>query len=381
MSAPCVSVLMTTYNGERFLGKAIESILSQSFTDLELIVVDDGSTDSSASIIRSFSKHDSRVRGIFFNRNLGVPKAANCALRATRGKYIARMDSDDLCHPDRLAKQVAYLEKHSEIFVLGCRSMNIDEWDKKKNGIRTDVPFRCGRLLIARRITDGEYFVHHPTLMMRKFCLEELGGYREIFPIGEDLDLCARLLERYGAVFENLSERLYFYRRYKESLTKRHSFDIHVKIQILILYSTFCRTQGIGDPLTKIKKLNFRNLPLSNSMKKNFEKIAFVLSFSSIPYQCDKEFYLASLLHMEKLLSDLPCILQALPSSFFLCVKRSRPFIRLARAWVRHGYWFMGIKCIAFAFMTAPIGSLIFFFKSFIFHISRFARRLFYVHS
>ncbi len=381
MFFPRVSVLMTTYNGERFLSQAIESILSQSFADLELIIVDDGSTDSSASIIRSFSARDSRVRGIFLDRNLGVAKAANRGLRATRGKYIARMDSDDLCHPDRLAKQVTYLEKYPEIFVLGCRSANIDEFGKRTSSMKGEVPFSCGHLLIARRMAEGQYFVVHATLMIRKFCFEELRGYREIFPIGEDIDLCARLLERYGAVFENLSERLYFYRRYKESLTERYSFDIHVKIQILILCSTFCRTQGMSDPLAKIKKLNFHNLPLPNTMKKRFEEITFVLFFSSIPYQDDREFYLASLLRVGESLSNLPCILQDLPPSLFLYVKRSQPFIHLARAWMRQGYWFMGGKCIAFAFMTNPVDSLIFFSKRSVFHSSCFVRRLFCVHS
>ena len=379
MSTPRVSVVMTTYNGVRFLGKAIESILYQSYMDLELIVVDDGSTDSSASVIRSFCARDSRVRGIFLKTNLGVAKAANRGLRVTRGEYIARMDSDDLCHRDRLAKQVSYLEKHPEIFVLGCRSVNIDEWDKRKNSAKDKMNFCCGRLLLARRMAEGEYLVVHASLVVRKFCFEEVGGYRECFPMGEDLDFYTRILERYGAVFENLSERLYYYRRYKESLTNVYSLDIHVKIQALVFYSALCRTQGKRDPLAKVKRLNFCNLPLPNTMKKHLEEIIFLLSFSSILYQDDKEFYLANLRRAENLLSNLSCISKDLPPPFSLYVKYSQPFIHLAHAWLGYGYWFKGIRCIALAFMTYPWASVIFFFKRFVFHSSRFIGRLFCV--
>ncbi len=379
MSTPRVSVVMTTYNGERFLNKAIESILYQSFINFELIVVDDGSTDSSASVIRSFCAHDPRVRGIFLKQNLGIPKAANRGLRVARGEYVARMDSDDLCHPDRLAKQVAYLERHSDVFVLGCRSADIDERDKRKNRAKGKVPFRCGRLSIARRMADGEYLIHHPTLMIRKFCYEELGGYREFFPIGEDIDLYARLLERYGAVFENLSERLYYYRRYKESLTERYSSELHIKVQVLVVYSAFCRTQGMNDPLAKVKELNFCNLPFPNVVKRHIEDVIFLLSYSPVFNQNHRASHLSSIVRAGRLMSNLPCIIKNLPFSFFLYIKHSNPFIRLARAWLGHGYWFKGIKCIVFAFITEPIGSTVFFFKRFVFHISHVVRRLFRV--
>ena len=265
MAAPRVSVLMTNYNGERFLASAIVSILEQSYKDFELIVVDDGSTDSSPAILRAFVSQDSRIKGFYFPHNRGFPCALNYGLARVRGEYVARMDSDDLCHRDRLAKQVSYLEKHHEIFVLGCRSVNIDEWDKRKNNAKDEVPFRCGRLLIARRMAEGEYLVLHASLMIRKFCLEELGGYREIFPIGEDIDLYARLFDRYGAVFENLSERLYSYRRYKESLTGQHNFSQHAWVQTLVMYSARCRREGRPDPLDKARSLRLSSLPVSSS--------------------------------------------------------------------------------------------------------------------
>ena len=381
MFIPKVSVLMANYNGERFLASAIVSVLEQSYKNFELIVVDDGSTDFSPAILRAFVLQDPRVKAFYRSRNRGFACALNYGLARVRGEYVARMDSDDLCHRDRLLKQVSYLEKHPEIFVLGCRSVNIDEWGKRRNSGKDEVTFRRGRLLIARRMAEGEYLVVHASLVVRKFCFEEVGGYRELFPIGEDIDLYARLLERYGAIFENLPERLYSYRRYKESLTMIYSSEAHIKVQTLVMYSAFCRTQGMNDPLAKVKKLNFNRLPLSSNMRKNFENIVFLLSFSPTFCQDNRVSHLADIVRAERLLSNLPCILQDLPPSFFLYVKRSQPFIRLSRAWLGQGYWFKGSKCIALAFMTDPWASMNFFFKRLVFHSSRFVGRLFRVFS
>ncbi len=281
MFTPKVSVLMAAYNGERFLEKAIESILSQSFTDLELIVVDDGSTDSSASIIRWFSVHDKRVRGIFLDRNLGVAKAANRGLRATRGKYVARMDADDLCHRDRLAKQVAYLERHPDIYMLGCGYQNIDE-----HGVRVrmwDVPLFSGRAFLERCVKKGVYPLLHASLMTRRFCFEELAGYREIFYLGEDLDLYARMRDRYGAVFGNLSERLYSYRRYGASMTMSSDSSEHALVCVLAQYSSECRRSKVSDPLTGAQDLSLSSLPVSSRERLVLSDRVFVLSLTDLP--------------------------------------------------------------------------------------------------
>ena len=103
---------MPVYNGERYLAEAIASVLGQTYADFEFIIVDDGSTDGSAVIIGEFVERDSRIRFIRLERNLGQANARNAGIEATSGKYVAMMDCDDVCLPDRLRKQMNFLEAH-----------------------------------------------------------------------------------------------------------------------------------------------------------------------------------------------------------------------------------------------------------------------------
>ena len=281
MFSPKVSVLMANYNGERFLASAIVSVLEQSYKNFELIVVDDGSTDSSPAILRAFVLQDPRVKVFYRSRNRGFACALNYGLARVRGKYIARMDSDDLCHRDRLAKQVAYLDKHPDIYMLGCGYKNIDE-----HGARVrawDVPFFCGPALLERCIKKGIYPLLHASFMVRRFCLEELTGYREIFRIGEDLDLYARMRDRYGGVFENLSERLYSYRRYGASLTGASDSSEHALVRVLVQYSSECRRLELSDPLSGAKDLSLSSLSVSSRERLVLSDRVFVLSLTDLP--------------------------------------------------------------------------------------------------
>src|SRR3712207_3671984 len=111
--SPKVTVLMAVYNGEAYLREAVDRILGQTFTDLEFLVVSDGSTDGSAEILRSYA--DPRLRVVENERNLKLIASLNRGLELARGEYVARMDADDVSLPDRLAKQVAYLEARPEV--------------------------------------------------------------------------------------------------------------------------------------------------------------------------------------------------------------------------------------------------------------------------
>lgn len=123
---PLISVVMPVYNTEAYVGEAIESVLNQTFTDFELIIVDDGSTDRSLEIINSFAKKDSRIR-IFVNEsNLGVSKAITRGFKLARGKYIARMDADDICLPHRFEKQIGFMQENPGVGLLGTWGKVID---------------------------------------------------------------------------------------------------------------------------------------------------------------------------------------------------------------------------------------------------------------
>ena len=284
MSSPRLSVLLPLYNGERFLSEAIVSVLEQTFTDFELLIVDDGSSDGSASIVRSFSARDSRIRGFFLGKNVGISAAMNRGLREARAPLIARMDCDDICAPSRFAKQVAYMDKHEDIYMLGCASVNMDEYGNRIKGLKNSkVPFAIGRKRISDCIDKGSYPLLHPTLMYRTAAVLALGGYREIFSIGEDIDLYKRMLNCYGDVFANLSSKLYFYRRYPGSSTQMNNLLKHSLVQTLIHYSSECRARGLSDPLASARELSFSSLVISAKERKRLEALHFFNSLYSFP--------------------------------------------------------------------------------------------------
>ena len=273
MSNPRLSVLMPLYNGERFLPEALESILSQTFTDFELLVVDDGSSDGSASIVRLFSARDSRIRGFFLDKNVGISAAMNRGLREARAPLIARMDCDDYCDPCRFAKQVSYMDKHAGIYMLGCRSVNTDERGNRIKGKEYNVAFAKGSRQIFVHIRRGRYPLLHATLMYRTAAVLSLGGYREILTIGEDDDLYERMLTHYGCVFANLSNILYFYRRISSSNTRQYNSKKHRWVIALIRYSAEFIRQGLSDPLDFVKDLSF---PPLATPKDEFNIIKFL---------------------------------------------------------------------------------------------------------
>ena len=112
-----ISVVMSVYNGEKYLREAIDSILSQTYQNFEFIVIDDCSSDNTSYILKSYT--DARMQIIRNDRNLKLPASLNKGLKIAKGKYIARMDADDIAMPDRFAKQVEYLEEHSDVAVVG----------------------------------------------------------------------------------------------------------------------------------------------------------------------------------------------------------------------------------------------------------------------
>ena len=123
---PGVSVIMSVFNGEDFLADAIKSVLNQTFTNFEFIIVDDGSNDSSLAIIQSFQELDSRIK-IIVHKNQGLAKSLNIGIEHSIGKYIARIDADDLCYESRLEKQYAFMEENHAVDLIGSSVDVINE--------------------------------------------------------------------------------------------------------------------------------------------------------------------------------------------------------------------------------------------------------------
>lgn len=211
MHSPIVSVVMPVYNGSKYLKEAIDSILNQTFTDFELIVVNDGSTDDSEKIILSYN--DQRIRYLKNKQNSGICTTLNKGLNNANGKYIARMDCDDISMPERLAKQVGYLECHPDIGALGTDIITFGEGraDKYFNFVHNHYECRAGLLFFT--------CFAHPTVMLRASIINEYDlRYDDEYRGLEDYELWYRMSEY--TEMTNLPEALIKYRLHKAQLTQ-----------------------------------------------------------------------------------------------------------------------------------------------------------------
>ncbi len=211
--SPQVSVMMAVYDAEDHLAAAIESIQSQTFTDFELIAVDDGSRDGSLAILERHAARDQRLR-VIARPHAGVVSTRNAALTAARADFVAVMDADDIAHPERLARQVAHLRAQPEILALGAGVEIIDPegWPIR----RLKVPLDHASIDAALMRGRGEALVH-PVVMFRRDAMLAVAGYREGCDSVEDLDLYLRLAER--GHLANLPETLLQYRHHLHKST------------------------------------------------------------------------------------------------------------------------------------------------------------------
>jgi glycosyltransferase involved in cell wall biosynthesis len=200
---PQVSVVMPVYNGQRWLRQAVESILAQTLSDLEFIVVDDGSTDGSADTVQSYA--DPRIR-LIRQANQGEVTARNNGTLAACGDYVTFLDADDLAEPQRLAVQRRFLVRHPEVAAAGCSVRVIDErgrpifLQRAPTGVE-----RCRRRLFA-----GRFYSYGACLMMRREGYLAAGMQRPYFRSQCDVDLMLRLAER--RAIDNVPDVLYRYR-------------------------------------------------------------------------------------------------------------------------------------------------------------------------
>lgn len=206
---PSVSIVMSVFNGERFVLEAVSSILNQSLTDVELIVINDGSTDGTLRILQSIN--DSRII-LIHQGNVGLTKSLNRALSLAKGEFIARQDADDVSFPNRLQTQVQFLRENQGIALVGSAVKVIDtEGDE----LTTFNP-PCDAPTIRQKLKSYNCF-WHGSVIFRRSCLEVLGGYNELFTTAQDYDFWLRFAEKYELA--NLPEPLYAYRFNPDAVT------------------------------------------------------------------------------------------------------------------------------------------------------------------
>lgn len=227
---PLVSVILPVYNGAKTIKRAVESILVQSFSNFELIIINDGSNDETPQILNSFT--DSRIK-ILHQENSGITVALNKGVEAANGKYIARMDADDISLPERLEKQVNFLEAHPDIAVVGCANKIIYQDGKEAVRYRAFTHNEIMKNFV--KITP----VPHSSVIMRKDALIDVGlydpktdGSKKIW-MTEDYDLWVRFAKK-GYKFANLPDILLINEREATSITRSVSLIYLLKMRVII---------------------------------------------------------------------------------------------------------------------------------------------------
>jgi glycosyltransferase involved in cell wall biosynthesis len=237
-SPPKVSVLMPVRDGERYIARAIDSILTQTLSDLELIIVDDGSVDSSPTIVNDYASRDPRIRVARNEFPEGMSAALNRAAAQASASLLARLDSDDIALPDRLEKQQRWLDSRQEVAVLGGAMIYIDPRGRKMSTAVMSLEPN-----VAIREAPA---IAHPTVMMRRDAFRAVGGYRRAFDGAEDYDLWLRIGER--ALMANLNEVATYYRSHPGQATK-HSRGRGPALVTLARELAALRRSGWADPI------------------------------------------------------------------------------------------------------------------------------------
>jgi len=240
---PEVSVVMPVRNGARWLRDAVESVLSQTFTDLELLIIDDGSADETSSIAEEYARGDRRVH-IIRQSGLGLVAALNRGISEARAPFIARLDSDDLAASERIERQLGFLRTHPEIGLLGSWAEKIDARGKHVGWLK---PETRPRELIAILQSRNPFI--HSSIMLRTEIARRLGGYRGAFKAAEDYDLWLRVAE--VTTIANLPEVLIRYRWHAGNVIKRDALRQAFSAR-LAQNCAEMRREGFGDPANHI---------------------------------------------------------------------------------------------------------------------------------
>lgn len=246
MNKPLVSVVLVACNVDRFLAESIESILCQTFSDFEFIIVDYGSTDSSKGIVTHYAERDPRVRQHDIP-HCGLAEARNAACFLAQGKYIAVMDADDVAVPERLMRQVNFMEKNPEVGVVG----GAVEWINAAGKALVTYGNPAGDREIQSALLE-RCPLWQPTALMRRDAFMDVGGYRPPFAPAEDYDLWLRMAEHFQIA--NLGEVILKYRIHPYQVSMRKLAQQSLGI-LAAQASASSRKHGIPDPLDSLKEI------------------------------------------------------------------------------------------------------------------------------
>ena len=247
MSDPALSVAMSVYNGASHLALAIESIVSQTFTDFEFLILNDGSSDTSAQIIDDYAARDPRIRAIH-RKNRGLIASLNQLVEESKAPLIARMDADDISLPERFAKQMAFMATNPDYGVVGTWTSDIDEHGAPFHISGADHPTDHDAFLASIDVS----MMCHPSVMMRRDLVLSVDGYHSAFKHCEDYDLWLRL----AGVTKlcSLPERLVLYRHWSNQVSNRFAFAQQIGAAVAYL-AYLERAAGRVDPTARLTEL------------------------------------------------------------------------------------------------------------------------------
>ncbi len=274
MNNPLISVLLPVYNGAEYLREAVDSVLNQTYTNFELVIVNDGSTDNSLEVIHQFD--DARIR-VIDQTNQGLALALINAAKISSGKYLARMDQDDISFPERFAEQVNYLEKNTEVSILSSAVIYIDHLGEE---LGRSFPLTWSSSIKKSLLNFGCVIVH-PAVMMRKIDYETVGGYSEV--VGgtfTDYHLWLKFINKnFKAI--NFAKPLIYYRLIGSSITSQ--FSLSERGHDFLLRVITQENPGVNEieklmALCKTEKgdLSNRISVYQNSQNKLFEQFKFL---------------------------------------------------------------------------------------------------------
>lgn len=206
---PLVSVMMPSYNASEYVSEAIESIIAQTYSNWELIFVDDGSTDDTSNIVKTYAYKDERIKYVRIS-HIGRGEARRRCIELSSGKYIAVCDSDDISLPERFNKQVSYLEMHPEIGVVGAQLRSFSTIAALDSSQLVNWPVSSDE--IEQSFRNKRMKVPHPVTMIRSSLFEKIGGYNPDLQRAQDYELFTRFSQK-GIKFYNLPDMLLFYRQ------------------------------------------------------------------------------------------------------------------------------------------------------------------------
>ena len=271
--SPVVSVLMPVYNGSKYLSDAVDSILTQTYTNFEFLIIDDMSIDNSFEILKSYN--DDRIRLIKNEKNIGLSASLNKGLNLALGKYIARMDQDDISLPNRLEKQIEYFKEHNDICVLGSWFKVIsgdDPYQIKKEYRWPDDPETCAFLLYY----FGNSPIGHPCVMFKKNEIKRLGGYNVKYQIANDLELWLKVLLSHKRIC-NVPICLFYWREHDTNTSntvltiREHNNALSQFLSVLIGESISNKKSRLYRPINWTQNYKINNRMVYETLKIKME--------------------------------------------------------------------------------------------------------------